>query len=252
MIAELSLMMALAGAQAPAVQAQAQDPPEPVTVQAPSLRPAQNLASGAQAPAAKAPITPPPAPLIGFWESDVTSRGGIGTALFVHGDGSCDFTVTIKVEFKYTYDGATGKLVFAADAQGTPETTLDTTLSVDAFVVKPPVGTAITKTRVGTAQDPERPIVGVWRYPHASGGTAWERYLADGTMQFRLPTSERPSTCTVTGDRLAIVSPQMKTDARYEVTGAELRLFGTAGEPRLFRRVEGGRWYGKSDLTPPK
>jgi len=246
MIAQLSLMVALAGGPGAAVQAQ--DPPRPVIAQAPSLKPAP----AGQAAVAKAPVKPPPAPLIGFWESDATSRGGIGTSLLINGDGSCDFTVTLKVEFKYTFDGATGKLTFAPDAQGTPETTLDTTLTGDTLVVKPPAGTALSKSRAGAAQDPEHPILGVWRYPHASGGTAWERYLADGTMQFRLPTSERPSTCTVTGDRLAITSPQMKTDAKYEVKGAELRLFGAAGEPRLFRRIDGGRWYGKSDLTPAK
>jgi hypothetical protein len=248
MIAELSLMVALAGAPAPAVQAAAQDPPKPVMAQAPSLK----SAPAGQAAAAKAPVQPPPVPLIGFWESDATSRGGIGTSLLVHGDGSCEFTVTLKVEFTYTYDGATGRLVFAAGAEGTADTALETTLAGDTLVVKPPVGSAITKSRVGAAQDAERPLLGVWRYPHASGGTAWERYLADGTMQFRLPTSERPSTCTVTGDRLAITSPQMRTEARYEVTGAELRLYGAAGEPRLFRRIDGGRWYGKADLPPAK
>jgi hypothetical protein len=248
MFVEVSLMVALGGAPSPA--AQAQDPPKPVMVQAPTLKPAP--AGAGQAAAAKAPVQPPPAPLIGFWESDATSRGGIGTALLIHGDGSCDFTVTLKVEFKYTYDGASGKLVFAADAQGTPETTLGATLNGDTLVVTPPAGAAITKTRAAPAPDAEHPIVGVWRYLHASGGTAWERYLAEGTMQFRLPTSDRPSTCTVTGDRLAITSPQMKTDAKYEVAGAELRLYGAAGEPRLFRRIEGGRWYGKADLPTAK
>ena len=251
MIAELSLMVALSGVHAPAVQAQAQGPPTSVMAPTPKPAPIPKAAPAGQA-AAKTPVTPPPAPLIGFWESDATSRGGIGTALLVNGDGSCDFTVILKVEFKYTHDATAGKLVFAADAQGTPETTLEATLAGDTLVVKPPVGTPITKTRVGAAPDPERPILGVWRYPHASGGTAWERYTADGTMHFRLPTSERPSTCTVTGDRLAITSPEMKTDARYEVKGAELRLSGASGEPRLFRRIEGGRWYGKSDLTVPK
>jgi hypothetical protein len=206
--------------------------------------------AGGQAPAPKVPVPPPPAALVGFWESEATSRGGIGTALLINADGSCDFTVLVKVDFKYTYDA--GKLVFAADAQGTPETTLDATLTGDTFVVKPPVGEAITKTRVGAVEDAQRPLLGVWRYPHATGGTAWERYGPDGTMRFRLATTERPSTCTVTGGRLAIVSPQMKTDARFEVTGDELRLFGASDEPRLFRRIAGGRWYGRSDLTPPK
>jgi hypothetical protein len=109
----------------------------------------------------------------------------------------------------------------------------------------------VTKTRVGAA-DAEHPLLGVWRYPHASGGTAWERYGADGAMMFRLATTERPSTCTVAGDRLAIVSPQMKTDARFEVKDDELRMFGASNEARLFRRVAAGRWYGKADLTPPK
>ena len=115
-----------------------------------------------------------------------------------------------------------------------------------------PVGEPITKTRAGAVEDAERPILGVWRYPHATGGTAWERYGADGTMLFRLAITYQPSVCSVTGDRLAIVSPQMKTDARFELAGDELRLFGSSDEARLFRRVAAGRWYGKADLTPAK
>jgi hypothetical protein len=253
MIAELSLMAMLAGAQTPAglaqTQAQTQAPPAPV-IAAPKPAPAPVPASGAKAQAPGVPAPPPPAALVGFWEGEATSRGGIGTALLINADGSCEFTVLVKVDFKYTYDA--GKLIFAADGQGTPETTLEATLTGDTLVVKPPVGEAITKTRVGTVEDAERPILGVWRYPHATGGTAWERYGVDGTMLFRLATTERPSTCTVTGGRLAIVSPQMKTDARFDVKGDELRLFGASDEARLFRRIAGGRWYGKSDLTPPK
>jgi hypothetical protein len=253
MFVELSLMMALAGGQGTA--GQAQGPPTPViAAPAPAPKPAVAPASAptSQAPAPKAPATPPPAALVGFWESDATSRGGIGTALLVNADGSCDFTVVVKVDFKYAFDAAAGTLVFAGDAQGTPETTLPVTLSGDTLIVKPPVGDPITKSRVGAAADAEHPLVGVWRYPHASGGTAWERYGSDGAMMFRLATTERPSTCTVTGDRLAIVSPQMKTDARFDVKGDELRMFGASDEARLFRRVAGGRWYGKSDLNPAK
>jgi len=245
MIAELSLMVALG--------AGPQSPPTPV-VAAPARTPVaaspQAPAVAGQAPAPKVPAVPPPAALVGFWEADATSRGGIGTALLVNADGSCEFTVLLKVDFTYTYDA--GKLVFAGDAQGTPETTLEATLTGDTLVVKPPVGEPITKTRVGAVEDADRPILGVWRYPHATGGTAWERYGADGTMWFRLATTERPSVCTVAGDRLAITSPQMKTDARFELTGDQLRLFGAADEARLFRRVAAGRWYGKADLTPAK
>jgi hypothetical protein len=256
MFVELSLTMALAVGQAPAGQAQTQTPPTPV-VAAPAPKPAVAAvpAPAAQAQAArppKAPAAPPPPALVGFWESEATSRGGIGTALLINADGSCDFTVVVKVDFKYSFDAAAGTLIFAGDAQGTPETTLPVTLTGDTLLVKPPTGDPITKTRVGAAADAERPLLGIWRYPHASGGTAWERYGADGAMMFRLATTERPSTCTVTGDRLAIDSPQMKTDARFEVKDDELRLFGPSEEARLFRRIAAGRWYGKADLTPPK
>lgn len=228
MTLELTVAIALAGFHAAAVQT-------PVTP-----------APVVQAPVAKTPPAPPPAALTGFWESEATSRGGIGTVILINADGTCEYTVTVKVQFKYTFDA--GKLSFAGDADGTPPATLDATVSGDTLVVRPPVGDPITKTRVGAAADPEHPIVGVWRYPHASGGTAWERYTADGTMEFRLPMSERPSTCAVTGDRLAITSPQMKTDARFDVNGDLLRLFGASAEPRVFQRVAGGRWYGKADL----
>ena len=256
MFVELSLIVALAGGQAAAGQAPPQAPPTPVVVPAPRPAPkpaaAQVPPPAAQTPSPKVPVPPPPAALVGFWESDATSRGGIGTALLINADGSCDFTVVVKVDFTYTFDASAGTLTFAGDAQGTPETSMAVTLAGDTLVVKPPVGDPITKSRVGTAADPERPLDGVWRYPHASGGTAWEKYRADGTMMFRLATTERPSTCAVTGDRLAIVSPQMKTEARFEVSGDELRLFGAADEARLFRRIAGGRWYGKSDLVPAK
>ena len=254
MFVELSLIMALAGSQAPA--GQTQTPPTPVIAvpaPKPAVAPAPGPAAQAQANRPpRAPAAPPPPALVGFWESEATSRGGIGTALLINADGSCDFTVVVKVDFKYSFDAAAGTLTFAGDGQGTPETTLPVALTGDTLVVKPPTGDPITKTRVGAAADAEHPLLGVWRYPHASGGTAWERYGADGAMMFRLATTERPSTCAVAGDRLAIVSPQMRTDARFEVKGDELRMFGASDEARLFRRMEGGRWYGKADLAPPK
>jgi len=256
MLVELSLVMSLSAGQA-ATQAPpaAQAPPTPVVAAPPAgQKPAAPAAAPAQtpAPAPKAPAARPPAAMAGFWEAEATSRGGIGTALLVNADGTCTFTVMVKVDFKYTYDAAAGKLTFAGDAQGTPETTLDATITGETVVVKPPVGEPVTKTRAGGVSDAEHPMAGVWRYPHASGGTAWERYRADGVMEFRLAMTERPSTCGVTGDRLAIVSPQMRTDARFELKGDELRLFGASEEARLFRRVAGGRWYGASDLTPAK
>jgi hypothetical protein len=240
MLLEIFVALALAGPQVPAVQVP--------TTPAPAVQAPTTPLPAVQAPVAKPPAAPLPAALTAFWESEATSRGGIGTAMLINADGTCEYTVTVKVPFKYTFDA--GKLTFAGDEQGTPASTLDVTLTGDTLVVRPPVGDPLTKARIGAAADPAHPIVGIWRYPHASGGTAWERYGADGTMEFRLPMSERPAACTVTLDRLSIISPQMKTDARFEVKGGELRLFGAADAARLFRRVTGGRWYGRADLTP--
>ena len=40
--------------------------------------------------------------------------------------------------------------------------------------------------------------------------------------------------------------------ARFEVKRDEWRLFRSVDEARVFRRVPGGRWYGKADLTPAR
>ena len=215
----------------------------------PQAPPAQAPASPAvQVPAAGPPAVTLPAALIGFWESEATSRGGLGTALRINADGTCGSTVTVKTAFTYAFEH--GTLTFAAGADGTPPATLAVTLTGDTLVATPSAGGPATKTRVGAQADPGRPIVGVWRYAHPTGAIAWERYLPDGTMEFRMPASERPARCTVSGDRLAITSPGMTTDARYELKNGKLLLFGAAGEARVFAPVAGGRWYGRAEAAP--
>jgi len=238
MVLVFTLALALTASAPPPQAAPPSSPP-----QAPGI-------PAAKAPPVQAPAVPLPAAIVGFWESEATSRGGLGTAMLINADGTCEYTVTLKVTFKYTFDA--GTLTFAGDEYGTPPATLAVAFAGDTFVATPRSGEAVTRTRAGAPADAAKPLIGVWRYPHATGGTAWERYTADGTMEFRMPTSERPARCAVAGGRLAILSPEMKTDARYEVKGGKLLLFGSAGEARVFAPVAGGRWYGRAEAKPAK
>jgi len=67
-------------------------------------------------------------------------------------------------------------------------------------------GATQTKTRVGVGR--KASIIGVWTLEHYSGARAYERYRADGTVEFRLPLSAYPGCYTVDAGSLAFTQPQ--------------------------------------------
>jgi 2-polyprenyl-6-methoxyphenol hydroxylase-like FAD-dependent oxidoreductase len=190
---------------------------------------------------------------VGFWESDTTSRGGIGVAIELGADGTFLMSTTVMVEQLYRVTD--GKL-FMADSAAALATTTDGrpfTVTADTLTHADGRGSEIRKERVGAPPAAgASPLVGVWRYRHFAGAIAFERYAADGRLLFRLPLTSEQGCYRATGSSLSIATPQTDTSMQYSVTGQDkLVLKAREGETFSYHRAE--PWYPRAqiDYQPP-
>src|SRR5688572_14628664 len=106
-------------------------------------------------------------------------------------------------------------------------------------------GKRVTCSRVGPVADPRALVVGVWRCPHYTEKTAFERYHMDGRFEFRLVLAPSGSgTWKTEGTTLHVLDGAAAS--RYEIRhdGGVLSL-AHAGAGRAsstaYRRTD--RWY---------
>jgi len=152
--------------------------------------------------------------LVGRWDVVTRSRGGIGAWLTFAANGSCAQTTGAMVDGTWQLSGDRLTRAVVATPEGKVETeTFSMAMEGDALRLGP--GTERpAMTRVGQPTSGAPPIVGVWKWAHPAGGTAFEDYQSDGRYLFRLP---------------------IKTDpCQWAADGGELRLT-TRGETRAFQ-----------------
>ena len=119
-------------------------------------------------PTARALTCPPPGTqdLVGLWESRETSKGGIGHAVEFRPDGTYAEAPTVIVELPYQVSG--DRLILKEG----PETRFE--IQGDTLTQTRPDGSRVRKERLGKAVEGSPAIVGVWRYRHDTGVTAFE------------------------------------------------------------------------------
>ena len=105
-------------------------------------------------------ISPSDPSLIGFWESEATSQGGIGHTLELKADGELVTSFTVMVDG--VYRATAGTLFFAGNAKALAEATDGTpfTITQNQFVLRDSDGQEIRKDRLGVQPRGSTPLVG--------------------------------------------------------------------------------------------
>jgi len=193
---------------------------------------------------------PTNAELVGLWESEQVSKGGIGHTLEFKADGSYIEAMTVIVDMLYRFDN--GKLA-VFEPQATPDrikgSGVDITFTDNGHILKGPDGSSVRKERLGKVHAKEiAPIVGVWRYRHYTGGMAFERYTPEGVMQFRLPMSSSTGCYNMEKNHLNIIQNNIKTIMPFKLNGDQLALENESKPPSRYRRDYAGGWYPRDTI----
>ena len=190
--------------------------------------------------------------LIGFWESETTSQGGIGHSLEMKANGELVTSFIVMVDG--VYRTTAGSLFFAENAKVLAETTdgAPFTITQNLFVQRDSDGQEIRKERLGAQPRASAPLVGDWRYRHYSGAIAYERYTDDGRLLFRLPMGSWQGCYRAASGAFSMNTPKVNTTMHYTLTSGRLTLREGAGKSSVYRRVE--PWYPRDlvDYQPSK
>jgi hypothetical protein len=197
-------------------------------------------------------ISPSDTSLIGFWESEATSQGGIGHTLELKADGELVTSFTVMVNG--VYHATAGSLFFAENAKALAETTdgAPFTITQNLFVQRDSDGQEIRKERLGVQPRAGTPMVGDWRYRHYSGAIAYERYTDDGRLLFRLPMGSWRGCYRAAGGSFSMNTPKVNSTMHYTLASGRLILREGAGKSSAYQRAE--PWYPRDlvDYQPPK
>ncbi len=156
--------------------------------------------------------------LVGRWDAEQRSRGGLGTILTLSEGGRCTTTLGAMVEGRWTL--AAGQLTIVMN---------DNSKSVIPFTI---TGNTMTQLIEGERRILKRispsgrgtgAIEGVWSYPHVAGSTAYEYYEAGGRFLFRLPMRTDPCTWAASGNHLKLITDH-EADFKWEITEGALTL----------------------------
>ena len=186
--------------------------------------------------------------VLGLWENTHKTLGGIGGAWWFEPSGRV-VAATLFVG-DATYERKDGRLLLRSSGSPKPDDVPLGDLGPDTWRIVGE-GMTMTKVRVGPVADPPS-VVGTWRYKHYTGGTAYERYGQDGTLQYRaLITPAEVGTWSRNGDLLEVRWPQAPA-ARFRVQDGRL-IDDESGtkEPYATRRGDED-WYGLATAWGPE
>ena len=201
-------------------------------------------------------VPPEPARLVGLWESNETTRGGIGNYVELRADGTCARSLCVMLDVSYELEGARLRLGVAEEKEGERPVYL-VEFRGNEMLLRPADGTAdpealIRKYRLTPAVSGSSPIVGDWAYGHTTGVTAYERYTPEGRMQLRIPmaaTDPEGRYRVLDGEIEFTFGKAPATPVKYARDGAELRFLPEDKAPSVYRRAAGGGWYRPPDDT---
>jgi hypothetical protein len=184
----------------------------------------------------------PPASLelVGFWESQKTSKGGIGQTLEFRAEGVAVVSSTVIVNMSYRVSG--DRLIVGESVSGSNQAEgVPFQVHEDSLIQTGPDGATVRKGRMEKRGSLGSPIVGAWGYRHHTGAMAYERYTADGRLLFRLPLDADVGCYSVEGNQLSLTKPTATTMS-FEIHGMALVL-KEGGKEFLLEHVSDGPWY---------
>ena len=197
-------------------------------------------------------VPPSDTSVVGFWESETTSRGGIGQSIELKANGELLSSTTVIVD--QIYRAADGKLFIGDSAKTLTEAKDGTAFNVtkDLLVQTDQTDGEIRKKRLGGQVQGTSPLVGAWQYRHYTGAIAFERYTEDGRFLFRLPMTSQHGCYRATSDSVSLDTAGRKSTMQYTLAGASLTLRSADGKSYAYRRAE--PWYPRDrvDYQPPK
>jgi len=197
--------------------------------------------------------TPPSdASVVGFWESEATSRGGIGHSFELKSNGDLLSSTLVMVD--QVYRVADGKLFTAETPKALNTVTNGMTFKIakDLLVQSDADGGEIRKERLGAQVGAGGSLTGAWRYQHYTGAIAFELYTADGRVLFRLPMTSDEGCYDAANGSVTLATPKGKNTMQYTLDRATLTLRNVSGKPHAYRRAD--PWYPRDqpDYRSPK
>ena len=173
--------------------------------------------------------------LAGLWESTRVSKGGIGNSLEFRADGTFVEAPTVQVNSYYRIEGNRMFITDRADDQSSKDSR-QFRMDGDAIVIEGPGGQSLRMDRI---DGPKGTVVGAWRYTHYTGQMAFERYLPDGRLNFRLPMISGGGCYTIGSDGVRLTGQGSRIVLmQFERKGDALSLSGTS-----YVREPAGAWY---------
>ena len=177
-------------------------------------------------------------PLVGRWDAEARSRGGLGTWIELADRGACSQTTGAMVDGTWKLDGDQFTVSIPIDI-GAPVVQRGTSTIHGNMQTQVLEGQNRQLTRRGAAAPGQPPIVGVWTYPHLAGKSAYDEYKPDGRFLIRLPMTSMSCRWTVDADRLRMTIGAESQDLRWHIVGDRLTLDGPDGS-QTFRRERAG------------
>jgi hypothetical protein len=196
--------------------------------------------------------------LLGLWETEQVSRGGIGHTIEFKPDGSCVEALSVIVDFHYRIEN--GRLISGENEFSTNTNAKDAPEIVfegDTLILKgkDPDCATIRMERLGKKNSDKLSIIGAWRYRHYTGGIAYERFTPDGRVNFRLPMTTSTGCYIIDGKQLTLIkSNNEEASMPFKAQGDRLELVNKNKPETRYRREQAGAWYprDKIDYQRPK
>jgi len=174
-----------------------------------------------------------PDALIGRWDDDQRSRGGIGIAITFAEHGKCSKTTGVMVDGRWTFANLalTRTIPIGSDRS---ETAVIPVKFTGKGMIQSIDGESRTLERIDD-RGLETSVEGVWSYPHPAGGIAYEVYETGGRFLFRLPAVTEPCSWSSGGHLLQMTVNSIVTEFKWNVTQRRLTL-ESEGQRQVFHR----------------
>lgn len=188
----------------------------------------------------------PDAGQIGFWESAVTSRGGIGSNIEFKRDGSYNNAVTVLVDL--AYDIKDGKLYIAKDKGKAVsyKNGVNIKITQTGYIVAGPDGKEEVRNRINKGKP--NSIIGEYSYRHYTGGIAYEMFTKNGLLRLRIPMSADGGCYSIVKNKLFLASrSKPETSTVFRANSKKLTFESEKGN-FTYNSVPEGTWY-KSDIV---
>jgi len=187
--------------------------------------------------------------LVGLWESENKSKGGIGQAFEFRSDGSFAVSPTVLVESYYSVSG--DRLTIGEKPDPKPgDQTSSVPLGIEGNRMVPDAS-GVAAERVGSPVPGQPPIVGVWRTPFPTGGMIYEKYTPEGRLIFRFPMRPEKGCYRFDGKWLTLAVDGKKESGSAEVRENDLVLKFANRDAAKYHRDPAGPWYPLETIESP-